>query len=58
MRSYLKSADADFGFFIPSNSENPNLCYKISNESSTKQIIWTTLIPGHTDEILKKILST
>lgn len=55
---YLKSTDADLGFFIHSNSEKPNLWYKISDESNTKQIIWTTLIPGHTDEVLKKILST
>jgi hypothetical protein len=54
MRSYLKSADANLGFFIHSNSQKPNLWYKISDESNTKQIIWTTLIPGHTNEISKK----
>jgi hypothetical protein len=54
MRSYLKSTDADLGFFIHSNSQKPNLWYKISDVSNTKQIIWTTLIPGHTNEISKK----
>lgn len=58
MRSYLKSADADFGFFIHSNSENPNLWYMITDESITKKIIWTTLIPGQSDEYLKRVLLT
>jgi hypothetical protein len=56
MRSYLISADADFGFFIHSNSENQNLWYMITDENSTKKIIWTTLIPGQIDEHLKRII--
>jgi len=57
MRSYLRSADAQYGFFIHSNSENPNLWYKITDEKNTKQIVWTTLRPGENDINLKKILS-
>lgn len=56
MRSYLRSADADFGFFIHSNSENQNLWYKIMDEINVKQIIWTTLMPGQINENLKKII--
>ena len=56
MRSYLKSADADFGFFIHSNSEDLNL-WKVSNdESGTKIIIWTSLIPGQLEKNLKRII--
>jgi hypothetical protein len=55
MRSYLKSVDADLGFFVHSNSEISNLWFKISDESNTIRIIWTTLIPGHSDENLNQL---
>lgn len=45
MRSYMKTLNAQYGIFIHSASEDPNLWREVYSNTSGQKIIWTTANP-------------
>ena len=46
MRLYMKTLNANYGIFIHSQSEDPNLWKEITTENNNQRIIWTSVTPA------------